>query len=53
MSRKLVLEILNENVDQQSMAITGGIVGGEECEEYAQQDLDRYIKARDWFVKNK
>lgn len=51
MSKKLVLEILQECVDQQVMANLGGIVGGEENEKFAQEDLERYIKALNWFKK--
>ena len=51
MSKKLVLEILQECVNQQQMANLGGIVGGEEDERLAEQDLARYIKALNWFKK--
>jgi hypothetical protein len=49
MSKKLVLEILQECVDQQLMANLGGIVGGEEEEQMAKEDLARYSKAFKWF----
>lgn len=49
--KELVLQILQECVEQQQMANLGGIVGGKEEEELAEQDLKRYIKARDWFKK--
>jgi hypothetical protein len=51
MSKKLVLEILQECVDQQQMANLGGIIGGEENEKFAKEDLARYIKALNWFKK--
>ena len=52
MSKKLVLEILTECVDQQVMANLGGIVGGKENEKLAEQDLKRYQKALKWYEEN-
>lgn len=52
MSKKLVRELLKELVDHQSMANLGGIVGGDEAEKYAQEDLDRYAKGLAWYDKN-
>jgi len=52
MSKKLVLEILEECVNQQIMANLGGIIGGEEYEKLAEQDLKRYQKALKWYEKN-
>ena len=49
MSKKLVLEILEECVFHQDSAIAGGIVGGKKELEMARQDLARLEKARDWF----
>ena len=52
MSKKLVLKILEECVEQQSSAIFGGIVGGKEAEKFADQDYNRYCKALRWAEKN-
>ena len=52
MSKKLVEKILQECYDQQQHANLGGIVGGEENEKFAKEDLARYKKALDWFRKN-
>ncbi len=49
---ELVKEVLTECVDNQLRANLGGIVGGEENEEFARQDLKRYGQALDWFNKN-
>jgi hypothetical protein len=49
MSKKLVLDILNECVLMQEHANAGGIVGGKEERKMAQKDLTRFKKARDWF----
>lgn len=49
MSKKLVLEILQECVIMQQNANLGGVVGGKEEHEMAEKDLARFIKARDWF----
>lgn len=51
MSKKLVLEILEECVFHQDQAIAGGIVGGKEEEKMARQDLARFTKARNWYLK--
>ncbi len=53
MSKKLVLSILQECYDQQEHANLGGIVGGEENEIFAKEDLARYKKALDWYIKQK
>tara|TARA_R110000796_G_scaffold202879_1_gene319169 strand:- start:1057 stop:1221 length:165 start_codon:yes stop_codon:yes gene_type:complete len=49
MSKKLVLDILNECVLMQQHANEGGIEGGKEEQKMAQKDLARFKKARDWF----
>jgi hypothetical protein len=49
MSKKIVLEILQECVLMQQQANLGGIVGGKEAQKMAEKDLARFIKARDWF----
>jgi|AntRauTorcE11897_2_1112592.scaffolds.fasta_scaffold07551_10 hypothetical protein len=53
MSKKLVLSILQECYEQQERANLGGIIGGEENEKYAEEDLARYKKALDWYRKQK
>lgn len=50
--KKLVREILLEQVDCQLNANLGGIVGGEEYEEIAEKDLQRFSDALDWYDKN-
>tara|TARA_R100001244_G_C5085618_1_gene115102 strand:- start:275 stop:439 length:165 start_codon:yes stop_codon:yes gene_type:complete len=52
MSKKLVLEILEECALQQEMANLGGIIGGKENEKLAKQDLARYRKAVKWYKEN-
>jgi hypothetical protein len=49
MSKKLVLDILEDCVLMQQHANLGGIVGGKEEIKMAEEDLARFIKARDWF----
>jgi hypothetical protein len=49
MSKKIVLEILQECVLMQQHANLGGIIGGKEAQKMAEKDLARFIKARDWF----
>jgi len=49
---ELVKTIITENVDEQVRANLGGIVGGEEYEEFARRDLERYSKALEWFNEN-
>lgn len=52
MSKELVLKVLGDNVNQQQMAIAGGIVGGPEEEAFAKQDLKDFKKALKYAEKN-
>ena len=52
MDRDTVLNILESLIDDQERSILGGIVGGEEYEQYAREDLNKYRKAYQYAKKN-
>lgn len=52
MNKELVIRILQESYDRQVEAILGGITGGQENEEFANQDLERYATALSWARKH-
>ena len=51
MTKEKVRYILNSFVQQQLMAIAGGIVGGDENVKFANEDLKTYQDAFNWFDK--
>jgi hypothetical protein len=52
MNKKKVHDILESFLNQQMMAIAGGVIGGKESEKLANQDLKMYADALHWFENN-